>query len=106
MASTFIARLTGGALIAGGSSILLPNAGVATLNAVGFTSSGVAAGSPAAAVQSAVWGGATGGLFSICQSIGATAVLASPVGMVFGTGAVVAGAGYFAWGRRNGNGNN
>ncbi|KAL0058559.1 hypothetical protein AAF712_014751 [Marasmius tenuissimus] len=39
-----IARLASGGLIAGGSSVLLPTAGIATLNAVGFTTSGVAAG--------------------------------------------------------------
>ncbi|KAL0063767.1 hypothetical protein AAF712_009324 [Marasmius tenuissimus] len=101
-----IARLASGGLIAGGSSVLLPTAGIATLNAVGFTTSGVAAGSLAAGIQSAVYGGATGGLFSICQSIGATAVIASPAGIVLGAGAVAAGAGYFAWNRWNGTGNN
>ncbi|KAL0058560.1 hypothetical protein AAF712_014752 [Marasmius tenuissimus] len=88
-----IARMTGGGLIAGGSSVLLPTAGLATLNAVGFTSSGVAAGSLAAGLQSAVYGGATGGLFSICQSIGATAVVAPPVVIALGAGAVAAGVG-------------
>ncbi|KAK1235618.1 hypothetical protein PQX77_001150 [Marasmius sp. AFHP31] len=88
-----IARMTGGGLIAGGSSVLLPSAGIATLNAVGFTSSGVAAGSLAAGLQSAIYGGATGGLFSICQSIGATAVVASPVGLALGAGAVAVGVG-------------
>ena len=48
-------------------------------------------GSIAAGIQSVVYGGATGGLFSICQSIGATAVIASPVGIALGVGAVAAG---------------
>ncbi|KAJ8078941.1 hypothetical protein PM082_013225 [Marasmius tenuissimus] len=98
--------LIGGALIAGGSSVLLPSAGVATLNAVGFTSSGVAAGSLAASIQSVVYGSATSGLFSFCQSVGATAVVASPAGMALGAGAMVVGAGClgYRW-IRNGNGN-
>ncbi|KAL0573364.1 hypothetical protein V5O48_008583 [Marasmius crinis-equi] len=101
-----LARMAGGGLIAGGSSVLLPTAGIATLNAVGFTSSGVAAGSLAAGIQSLVYGGATTGLFSVCQSIGATAVLASPVGIVLATGAVAAGAGCFVASkiRENGDG--
>ncbi|KAL0564683.1 hypothetical protein V5O48_017356 [Marasmius crinis-equi] len=90
MAGLF-ARIAGGGLIAGGSTFLFPNAGIATLNALGFTSAGVAADSVAAGVQSFVYGGATTGLFSVCQSIGATTVLASPVGIVLATGAVTAG---------------
>jgi Interferon-induced 6-16 family len=39
---------------------------------LGWTSAGVAAGSVAAAVQSTVYGGATCGLFSVLQSLGAT----------------------------------
>ena len=53
-------------------------AGVATapavLSAAGFTSSGVAAGSLAASIQSVVYGGATGGLFSLFQSAGARGI--------------------------------
>ncbi|KAL0564684.1 hypothetical protein V5O48_017357 [Marasmius crinis-equi] len=86
------ARIAGGGLIAGGSTVLLPNAGIAALNTVGFTSAGVAANSLAAGIQSLVYGGATTGLFSVCQSIAATAVAASPVGIVLATGAVVVGA--------------
>ncbi|KAH6904003.1 hypothetical protein BKA70DRAFT_1403770 [Coprinopsis sp. MPI-PUGE-AT-0042] len=46
-------------------------AGIA-LGAVGFTTGGVAAGSFAAAWQSAVLGPMTGGVFSVLQSAGAT----------------------------------
>lgn len=39
---------------------------------IGFAAGGVAAGSAAAAIQSTFYGGATAGLFSVLQSIGAT----------------------------------
>ena len=38
--------------------------------AAGFTAGGIAAGSVAAGIQSAVYGGATAGLFSAAQSAG------------------------------------
>ena len=41
------------------------------LSVAGFTASGVAAGSLAAWAQSTFYGGATGGIFSLCQSAGA-----------------------------------
>ena len=41
------------------------------LGAVGFTAGGVAAGSAAAAIQSAIYGGATTGAFATAQSAGA-----------------------------------
>lgn len=40
------------------------------LTAAGFTAGGIAAGSVAAGVQSAVYGGATGGAFAVMQSAG------------------------------------
>ncbi|TEB29247.1 hypothetical protein FA13DRAFT_1711236 [Coprinellus micaceus] len=57
----------------------VPLIGIATLNIIGFTAGGVLAGSAAAGLQSAIYGGATGGLFSVLQSIGATATLEAPV---------------------------
>merc|ERR1712189_12431 len=62
-----------GVAVAAGCYFGLPFA----LGAVGFTSAGVAAGSAAAATQSAVYGGATTGLFSVCQSVGAAGLSAS-----------------------------
>ncbi|KAF9643749.1 hypothetical protein BDM02DRAFT_3077775, partial [Thelephora ganbajun] len=74
-----------------GSILLAPISIIGVLGAVGFTSTGVAAGSIAATIQSIVYGGATGGLFSLLQSAGATMVLPS-VGTIF-AGAASTGAG-------------
>ncbi|ESK86264.1 hypothetical protein Moror_16618 [Moniliophthora roreri MCA 2997] len=86
-------KLAGGGLMAGGAAVVLPAAGITALNAIGFTSSGVLAGSIAAGIQSVFYGGMTGGLFSLCQSIGATAVAAPPLAIGLGIGALVVGAG-------------
>jgi len=54
-------------------------------------------GSVAAGVQSVVYGGFTTGIFSVCQSIGATAVVST--NLLFGGGAsVLAGTGMLATG--------
>ncbi|KAF5361111.1 hypothetical protein D9758_009081 [Tetrapyrgos nigripes] len=86
----------GRSLVAGGGLAVVPSIGVAAVNAIGFTSSGVAAGSVAAAIQSVFYGGATGGLFSAFQSFGATAVIASPVILGLGAAAAVAGGALLA----------
>lgn len=72
--------------------LLLAVGGVATagalaIPALGFGSAGVAAGSAAAMIQSAVYGGATTGAFSVLQSIGATMAWAP-----FAAGGVAIGA--------------
>ncbi|KAG8731599.1 hypothetical protein FRC11_003385 [Ceratobasidium sp. 423] len=56
---------------------------------LGFTASGVAAGSIAAAIQSALYGAAVpaGSLFAIMQSIGATGVLLPAITAGLGAGA-------------------
>ncbi|KAK7462177.1 hypothetical protein VKT23_007781 [Stygiomarasmius scandens] len=82
-----LARLAAGALLTVGSTIILPSIGIAVINAIGFTSAGVAAGSLAATIQSVFCGAFTGGLFSAFQSLGATAVIASPP--VLGVGAAL-----------------
>ena len=58
----------------------------AALGAAGFGSTGVVAGSIATAVQSVVYGGATGGLFALCQSAGATGVIGSAATAAIGGG--------------------
>ena len=60
----------------------------AALGAVGFTSAGVAVGSIAAGIQSAVYGGsvAAGSLFALCQSAGATGVIGSAATAAIGGG--------------------
>ncbi|KAF5349612.1 hypothetical protein D9756_008840 [Leucocoprinus leucothites] len=76
--------------VAVGSAAALPLIGIPLLGAIGFTSTGIAGGSVAAGLQSAVYGGATGGVFSVFQSIGARA--AFPVAYNFVAGAIGAGA--------------
>jgi len=73
---------------------LAPAIMVLGLKAAGFTGSGVTAGSAAAGLQSAVYGGTTTtGLFSACQSIGATGVVGSgPLATISGIGSLAAGA--------------
>ena len=87
--------------------MLAPVAAVGALTAAGFTQAGIAGGetlalggdwtliyglgSIAATIQSIVYGGATGGAFSLLQSAGATMVLPS-IGAIF-TGTVATGAG-------------
>jgi len=67
-----------------GSAVLVPAAGIAVLGVIGFTSGGIAAGSLAAGIQSAVYGGATGGVFSVLQGIGARAAFPAIVNVVVG----------------------
>ena len=79
--------------------IAAPAIATAALGAAGFTASGVAAGSAAAAVQSSIFGGylASGSLFALCQSAGATgAISAATTGAIGGTTGL-AGAGT-TWG--------
>ena len=52
-----------------------------TLSALGFGAAGVAAGSVAAATQSAVYGGATTGVFSVLTAWGAAGAPAAATGM-------------------------
>jgi len=78
-------------LIGTGAVLVLPTVGAAILGAVGFGSGGVTAGSIAASLQSAIYGGATGGVFSVLQSLGATTV-ASPFAAFAGSGLGAAGA--------------
>jgi len=75
----------------GGAALCLAAAPLA-LGAAGFTAGGVAAGSFAAALQSAVYGGATGGIFAALQSAGAAGLGFAGSAVVGGTGAAAGGA--------------
>ena len=59
----FSAKITGGTAAGIAGAVALPIA----LPLLGFTSSGVAAGSAAASALSVFYGGATSGLFSLAQ---------------------------------------
>ena len=61
------------------------------LSAAGFTAGGVAAGSVAAAAQSAIYGGFTGGVFSVLQSAGAAGIGLAGNAAIAATGATVGG---------------
>ena len=61
------------------------------LSAAGFTAGGVAAGSVAAAAQSAIYGGFTGGVFSVLQSAGAAGIGLAGNAAIGATGATVGG---------------
>ena len=80
-----------GAVVSGAVMVV---AAPLALAAVGFGTSGVAAGSLAAAIQSNVYGSGTYGVFSVfsvLQSWGAAGIPASTVAAVTGTGAAAGG---------------
>ncbi|TFK24328.1 hypothetical protein FA15DRAFT_619484 [Coprinopsis marcescibilis] len=87
-----LASMSTGLVVAGGA-VLAPAAGILALNTLGFTALGVEAGSIAAILQSAIYGGGTTGIFSIFQSIGATAVLPNAGGLIASASALTAGVG-------------
>jgi len=95
----YAAAALGVTLVGVGAVLVLPAVGVAILGAVGFGSGGVAAGSLAAFLQSVIYGGATGGVFSVCQSLAATAVVC-PLATVAGSELAAAGA-WLSGGRRD-----
>ncbi|KDR69310.1 hypothetical protein GALMADRAFT_1352886 [Galerina marginata CBS 339.88] len=88
-----IVGLLGGGFMAAGLAVLLPSLAVAVVNALGWSVSGVVAGSIAAAIQSSLYGAFTTGVFSSLQAFGATAVIASPAGLAVGGITLVVGAG-------------
>ena len=77
-----------GAVVSGAVMVV---AAPLALAAVGFGTSGVAAGSLAAAIQSIVFGPWTYSVFSVLQSWGAAGIPASTVAAVTGTGAAAGG---------------
>jgi len=83
-------------LMGAGAKLLWP----AILVAIGFGSGGVAAGSLAAFLQSMFYGGATGGVFSVLQALGATTVVSTFATLTgFGLGAVGAWCPAIRWDR-------
>jgi len=76
--SNFRRNVITGALVGGGLLLAAPPVGILALNAFGWQAGGVAAGSIAAGIQSVVYGASTGGVFSMLQAVGATAVVNVP----------------------------
>jgi len=72
-AKKIIVTSAGVILIGGGALLAVPGAALGALSLAGFSATGPVAGSLAAMTQSAVYGGATTGLFSACQSFAMTA---------------------------------
>jgi len=78
-------------LVVVGSVVVLPAVGGLILNVVGFTTTGVAAGTLATVIQSAVYGPLTCGVFSVAQSIGATGLGVLVPFVLFGAPVLAAG---------------
>ena len=87
-----LATIAVGATTAAAGVVAAPAIAGAALGAVGFTTAGVAAGSAAAAVQS-FFGGyvASGSLFALCQSAGATGVISATTTGIIGGGTGISG---------------
>ncbi|XP_022800231.1 tauropine dehydrogenase-like [Stylophora pistillata] len=96
-----VGAVTGGALITGAVAVA---AAPVVLGVAGFTTGGVAAGSVAAAAQSAIYGGFTGGFFSLLQSAGAAGIGLAGNAAIAATGATVGGAGSYFFVNRNSRG--
>jgi Interferon-induced 6-16 family len=90
--------VTSTAAAAGVGGLAATAAAPAVVSTLGFSSTGIAAGSTAASLMSA-GGGATsaGSLVAICQSLGAVGVTAATVAPVAATGAAVGTAGYLSY---------
>ncbi|PPQ91370.1 hypothetical protein CVT25_004137 [Psilocybe cyanescens] len=86
--------LLGSGLTATSLAVLLPSLAIAIVNAIGCTAGGIAAGSMAAAIQSAFYGAYTTGLISTLQAFGATAVIAFPAALILGSISLATGVGF------------
>ncbi|XP_058942674.2 tauropine dehydrogenase-like [Pocillopora verrucosa] len=84
----YVGAVGGGAVATGVAAVV---AAPVVLGAAGFTAGGVAAGSMAAVAQSAIYGGFTGGAFSVLQSAGAAGIGLAGNAAVGATGATVGG---------------
>ena len=86
------ALIAGGvAGVAGGATVIAGGAAVATPFLAGFTTTGVVAGSAAAAAQAAIGNVVAGTWFATLQSIAATTFIGTVAAPVLGAGAVVIG---------------
>jgi hypothetical protein len=92
---------TGTLAVVGGVAmgVGIPMAGTTALTAVGFTGTGIFAGSMAAGMQAGIGNVAAGSIFAGLQSIGATGGLAilGPVGVIAGVTGFAAVGGFSAW---------
>ena len=84
-----------GAAVGVAGTVAAPVVASAVLGAAGFTTSGVAAGSAAAAIQSTFYGGyvASGSTFALLQSAGAAGISATTSGVIGGSSGVAAAIG-------------
>ncbi|KIO20248.1 hypothetical protein M407DRAFT_221114 [Tulasnella calospora MUT 4182] len=100
-----LAMAAGGALLTVGVVAIGPPIALGVLNVVGFSSAGPVAGSLAAAIQSAVYGGAvtSGSLFALCQSAAMGGIVVGGAQVAAGITALGAGAGLFGAVRANQN---
>ncbi|KAJ3500707.1 hypothetical protein NMY22_g19170 [Coprinellus aureogranulatus] len=90
---TMVLPVIGTVLLATGAAVVVvPVVAPLVLGAVGFSSTGVVAGSLAAGAQSYLYGAWTTGVFSALQAAGATAALPAAGQIVAGAGAMAAGA--------------
>ncbi|KAH7930342.1 hypothetical protein BV22DRAFT_1028572 [Leucogyrophana mollusca] len=87
-----LAVTAGAGLVAAGSAMVLPTAGLALAGAAGFGASGPVAGTLATTIQSAVYGAYTCGIFSVVQSFAMTATAASAPSVIAGAAAITGGS--------------
>ena len=99
-------RLTKACVIGSVTAVAAPFAIIPVLGMAGFTSAGVAAGSLAASMQTATT--VSGSIFALCQSAGATGVVATSTSVCVGvlTGTVTGGVAAAVSGSNSGDPNN
>ncbi|KAK1225721.1 hypothetical protein PQX77_011341 [Marasmius sp. AFHP31] len=88
----YVVAAAGVALVVVATHVVFPHVFLWVLEMIGFGASGPIAGSWAAAIQSAAYGGNTGGLFSVLQSVAMTAKNIWPVMVFMDIAALVGGA--------------
>ncbi|KAG8905093.1 hypothetical protein FRC01_008479 [Tulasnella sp. 417] len=98
--SIMVATVAGGVLLTAGTVAVGPALALGVLRVAGFSAIGPVAGSLAASIQSAVYGGAvtSGSLFAICQSAAMGGITVGAAQVAAGLTALGAGAGL--WGAR------